>query len=412
MDAETGIPPPFFPIVMALDWSSTVNGMLGEETYFEFTQGETVLFRTVNAGVEPDARLYFNESSAPDFLVVAEDGFPVPELVSSSGVNIGAGSRREFMIKFDVPGIYTLRREAWTAGGIHGVEACNATFGIPLPSCISYDVDQPIAIITVLEADTPIEARLPTELPEYHQHFKDLEAMPVVNNRTITLQVTQGFPIFQIPYDGPFVPPGTAFGINNLLLTPHHSHGELMDGTCEEWTVISDPPGMEHDFHIHTNPFLVTHVDGIPLDEPVWRDTYRLYGFNITIKTCFNRLEPGDYVLVHCHQITHLDIGVRSWVRLCWSFFWFRFSPCLLSFQMGAYFTVVSGNETDMDDMVLDDGLDEPAPADDGDQEVAVDRSGSGTESKNSDLPSSALGRLHGGLSVVVAMVSMFVSAF
>ena len=79
---------------------------------------------------------------------------------------------------------------------------------------------------------------------------------------------------------------------------------------------------------------------------------------------------------------------------------------------MGAYFTVVAGNKTDMDEMVIDDGLDEPAPADDGDQEVAVDRSGSGTESKNSDLPSSALGRLHGGLSVVVAMVSMFVSAF
>lgn len=80
MDEETGIPPPFFPIVMAFVWSSTVNGRLAEETKFEFTKGETVLFRAISAAVEPTARLYFVEDSAPDFLVVAEDGIPVTEL--------------------------------------------------------------------------------------------------------------------------------------------------------------------------------------------------------------------------------------------------------------------------------------------------------------------------------------------
>ena len=110
------------------------------------------------------------------------------------------------------------------------------------------------------------------------------------------------------------------FGINDRLLTPLSQgglHDEVIAGTCEEWTVVSDPPGVGHAFHIHTNPYLVTHEDGIAFKKPFWRDTYTIRGSNITIKTCFNHLKPGDYVLVHCHQLTHQDIGVRSCFIAC-----------------------------------------------------------------------------------------------
>jgi hypothetical protein len=41
LDPETGIPVPFFPVAMAFNWVSVVNGRLAEETKFEFTQVRT-----------------------------------------------------------------------------------------------------------------------------------------------------------------------------------------------------------------------------------------------------------------------------------------------------------------------------------------------------------------------------------
>ena len=153
---------------------------------------------------------------------------------------------------------------------------------------------------------------LPTSVPEYHQSFKDMENAEVVRKRTIELTQDDSFPLFQVPHSGAHVPPGVAFGINGRLLTPHYRHGQIQAGTCEEWTVISNPSQFEHSFHIHTNPYLVTHEDGIAVAEPFWRDTYSHVGNNMTIKTCFNRLQPGDYVIVHCHAMAHLDIGVST----------------------------------------------------------------------------------------------------
>jgi FtsP/CotA-like multicopper oxidase with cupredoxin domain len=312
LDPE-GSPLPFFPIAMAFDWISVVNGMLAEETVFEFTQGEVVFFRTASASVEPDITLFWEDDAGPPFLIVAEDGFPVTTLETSANVTIPPGARMEFMVKFETPGTYELRRAAWNAG-IQGVEACTAAFNIPNETCVSYDVEQPIATIIVLPSDEIDTTELPSRVPEYSQVYKDMEEMEVVDTKTILMQMDSMFPLFQIPYDGPFVPPGVAFGMNDRLVTPHYRHGEVVAGTCEEWTVMSEPPSdfLFHPFHSHTVPFLVTHVNGEPVEKPFWRDVFGV-GRNATIKICFNdRLQPGDYVLLHCHALTHHDVGVSQ----------------------------------------------------------------------------------------------------
>lgn len=162
---------------MAFDWSSVVNGLLAESTKYQFVQGETVLFRSISAAVEATMRLDWNGTGGPDFLIVSTDGFPVPLLRTTDTVIIPGGARTEFMVKFDKPGSFTLRRQAWapgegTEGRLHGVEACNATFGIELETCISYDAEQLIATVDVLPSDEPIETSLPTSTPEYHEFFK------------------------------------------------------------------------------------------------------------------------------------------------------------------------------------------------------------------------------------------------
>jgi hypothetical protein len=83
------------------------------------------------------------------------------------------------------------------------------------------------------------------------------------------MQIDTTFPLFQIPYDGPFIPPGVAFGMNDRLATPHFCAGSVVTGTCEEWIVTSEPfPG--HAFHSHQGPFLVTHINEIPCSKTIF----------------------------------------------------------------------------------------------------------------------------------------------
>jgi len=128
-------------------------------------------------------------------------------------------------------------------------EACLAAFGADVYPCFSYDIDKDVATIVVNPAtDT---ASVPTDavidsvvLPEWSENLKTLAfESEVVDERTIQLEQALGFPIFQIPYDGPFIPPGTGFGINGRLANPQYVEGEVVADTCETWTVTAFPPG-------------------------------------------------------------------------------------------------------------------------------------------------------------------------
>ena len=197
-------------------------------------------------------------------------------------------------------------------------------FGFPGYPCISYDQEKEVATI-VVEADpvfnAPTEALVDTvTLPATSARLAALAEQDAVGTKTLIFRQEVSYPLFQIPYDGPFVPPGVAFGINDRLLTPNYITGTMTAGTCETWDVISDPPFLEHPVHIHLANFLVKAIDGVEVEKPLWRDTVIIQQ-NVTIHVCFDRAEPGDVIIVHCHAPSHFDIG------------------------MGAYFTVEESTE-------------------------------------------------------------------
>lgn len=305
-------PLPFLPIAMAFDWTALVNGQDGATTSYQFDQGELVLFRVAHAGVEPTYRVNIDNHT---MTVIGYDGFPVPQPMQVETLELGTGQRVEFLVYFSTPGNYTMIRQPWNVG-ISGVEACLAVFGIPLPRCVSYDLEKVIANIEVLPSTTDNETMMmedpmdDLELPPYNQYHQDLANKAPVDHKTILMQQKQGFPLFQIPHDGPFVPPGVGFGMNNRLATPFHVHGTVQAGTCETWDIISEPPS-EHTFHIHASDFLVTHQDGVAVESPYWRDTLIVYE-NATIHVCFDRVVPGDHLLFHCHMPSHQDIGMSG----------------------------------------------------------------------------------------------------
>ncbi len=94
-------------------------------------------------------------------------------------------------------------------------------------------------------------------------------------------------------------------------------------GAEEEWTVENATSAV-HAHHIHVNPFLVTHIDGVPLadDDPRrrWQDTVALPFSTsagpgtITYKTRFERFR-GKFVL-HCHILRHEDRGMMQVVEV------------------------------------------------------------------------------------------------
>ncbi|MDQ3224888.1 MAG: multicopper oxidase domain-containing protein, partial [Gemmatimonadota bacterium] len=84
-------------------------------------------------------------------------------------------------------------------------------------------------------------------------------------------------------------------------------------GAVEEWTIVNDDPS-DHVFHIHTNPFQVTAVDGAPLATPVWRDTVIIPpDGTLAFRSRFLDF-PGQTVL-HCHMMNHEELGMMQVVE-------------------------------------------------------------------------------------------------
>jgi FtsP/CotA-like multicopper oxidase with cupredoxin domain len=307
----TKFPPPSFPIVFEFDWVAVTNGYDSIATNFLFDAGDLVLFRVNSATVEPTIIISIDDHT---MIPVAMDGFPLPVLEEVNTVSLGGGQRIEFLVRFEKPGTFVMRRAPWATGNnVTGIEMCNMIFGVPVEHCISYDVPRIIATIEVAPAAIKTQKSkdlLNTiKLPKVDKEYSKLARKKAVAKKTILLQFDNTYPLFQVPYDGPFVPPGFAFGINNKLFTPFQSLGTVQSKTCETWDVISDPPNFQHSFHVHVSDFLVTHVDGMKLDNPFWGDTVVVYGFNITIHICFDHVVAGDQLLIHCHMPSHQDIG-------------------------------------------------------------------------------------------------------
>jgi Multicopper oxidase len=305
-----GSVPPSFPAFAQFNWTGVTNGMLGDKVVYKVTQGENVFFRVASATSEATLRL-----SIPDvtFVVLANDGLVMPQATETKVVTIPGGGRVEFAARFDKPGTYIMKRAPW-APLFPNIEACKAS-GLPFYPCFSFDKEQIVATIVVAAKSgyVPPAGSLvdSIELPKVSKRLQALATTEPVGSKTFVFRIDDKYPIFQIPYDGPFVPPGIGFGVNNRLLTPNYFEGSVHAGTCETWTVVSDPPGVEHSFHIHQANFLVKAIDGKRQQYPVWHDTIVMQK-NATLHMCFDRASAGDMIMAHCHAPNHFDIGMGA----------------------------------------------------------------------------------------------------
>ena len=66
--------------------------------------------------------------------------------------------------------------------------------------------------------------------------------------------------------------------------------------------------GMQHPVHIHGQRFFLLAVNGIPNDNPVWKDTVLLPAGG-TVDLLLELTNPGKWML-HCHIAEHLEAGM------------------------------------------------------------------------------------------------------
>jgi len=112
------------------------------------------------------------------------------------------------------------------------------------------------------------------------------------------------------------------FRVDGEQYTGEIMHSMKLD-TAEEWTIENNTSAV-HAHHIHVNPFLITHINGVELakDDPLrrWQDTIALPfptdngPGSITYKTRFERF-TGKFV-IHCHVLRHEDQGMMQTVEV------------------------------------------------------------------------------------------------
>lgn len=282
----------FFPRKQIL---YTVNGVMTPR--ITMYPGEVQRWRLLNAA---EGKFMSLRLDRHELNVLAWDGLNLAAPQAAEHLMMSAGNRVEVLVKAGEPGSYQL---VLTPGSsqhpdIPGMpDECTR---VRRPAAISSELE-PRPILTVEVVGEGPEMGLPTSLPAY-----DPPILPIAKKRRLRYTVDRA--------------PGNefkSFGVNGVPFDPKRSPYEMKRGTAEEWTLVNDLddkyPLHAHVFHIHVNPFKVTHINGRKLDTPLWRDTFVLTGTDddsITFESNFDDF-TGKFV-EHCHVLSHEDLGMME----------------------------------------------------------------------------------------------------
>ena len=309
-----------------------------------------------------------------EFNIIALDGISLPEMLTlpvGFPLVLGAGNRADVLVKAPATGTYLLQAidpvdtmySVSPQGVAPGVRRVRLGGDFPDPT-------YPATLATIVVEGPPLEMPLPTgPLPGSIEPISTqdlLAAAPDVTRRVAFENCGQqgnmsnpdqrlpsceyyfdrydadywgGLPFHNLlmlrdadddgePVD-PVNPSGshTNYRKEGLFTADQSLFDDMRAGNIEEWTVINRNMA-DHSFHIHQNPFLLTHINGQPLREPEWRDTILVPGATggggginaagygtVTFRTYLHPDHLGK-ILAHCHILTHGDFGMMQMLEI------------------------------------------------------------------------------------------------
>jgi FtsP/CotA-like multicopper oxidase with cupredoxin domain len=269
----------------------TVNGQRAPTIAMQ--PGEVQRWRLLHAGYQDDI---FIALEGHELHPIARDGIALERMDSApvglpghdsehpTAILIAPGQRVDLLVQAGAPGTYELQALPYDQG-----------YASPTG---------PIAKVVV--AGEPRAMKLPTKLPP--APFAAIRDDEITGTRQLTFSA-------ESPENDAaghwreykFLVDGRRFDMNRV------DHRVRL-GAVEEWTVANLHKD-DHIFHIHTNPFCLTKVNGVALPNPVWLDTAVLpRNGSLTFRSRFLDF-TGRYML-HCHMMNHEELGMMQVVEV------------------------------------------------------------------------------------------------
>lgn len=259
----------------------TVNGQ--RRPTITMRPGEVQRWRILNTGYQDDMLL---ELEKHDLHFIAYDGIQLGAMETMKTHLILPGQRADVLIQAGTPGTYELRALPYDQGH---------------PSPVG-----PLARVVV--AGEPMNMRLPVSLPK--PPLEPISGSEITGRRKLMFSGT--------------APEADAAGhwqefsflIDGKKFNPGRIDQRVKLGSVEEWTIENTHTHDDHVFHIHTNPFMVTHLNGKPLAMPQWRDTaiVERKGGSLTFRSRF--LDYTGIFMLHCHMMNHEELGMMQTVEV------------------------------------------------------------------------------------------------
>lgn len=256
-----------------------VNGQ--REPILRMRPGEVQRWRVVQAAHEDNFRLGL---SGHELHVIARDGIGLAAVEHVPDVVIAPGQRVDLLVQAGEPGTYQLAA---------------------LPNDQGYRSPEGPFATLVVEGE-PLPMNLPQRLPA--PPFADITDSELTGARTLTL--SEWAP--ENPAAGNYQE--FAFLVDGRQFDPDRVDQRVRLNAVEEWTIVNDDVS-DHIFHIHTNPFQVTQVNGEALATPVWLDTVTVpRQGSVTYRTRF--LDFTGKLVLHCHMMNHEELGMMQIVEI------------------------------------------------------------------------------------------------
>jgi FtsP/CotA-like multicopper oxidase with cupredoxin domain len=259
----------------------TVNGQ--RRPTITMRPGEVQRWRILHTGYQDDMLL---ELEKHDLHFIAYDGIQLGGVETMKTHLILPGQRADVLVQAGAPGTYELRALPYDQGH---------------PSPVG-----PLARVVVV--GEPMNMKLPTSLPK--PPFEPIKDSEITGRRKVVFSATAP------EADAAGHWQEFAFFIDGKKFNPSRIDHRVKLGSVEEWTIENTHEHDDHVFHIHTNPFMVTHLNGKPLATPQWRDTaiVERKGGSLTFRTRF--LDYTGIYMLHCHMMNHEEMGMMQTVEV------------------------------------------------------------------------------------------------
>jgi FtsP/CotA-like multicopper oxidase with cupredoxin domain len=247
--------------------------------------GEVQRWRLVGAQYQDDTMLELDQHRLN---VIAYDGIQLGTMKEMKQLVIAPGQRADVLVQAAGPGTYELNAVPFDQGHRSPVGS----------------------LARVIVAGEPLSMKHPAALLK--SPLETIRDSEITGRRTVVLS-TIG--------DPPANYPGALwqefrFMVDGKTFDPGRIDQRVRLGAVEKWTIVNNDGRDDHVFHIHTNPFQVTQVNGRPQSDLQWRDSVVVprQGGSVVWRSRF--LDYTGIFMLHCHMMNHEEMGMMQTVEV------------------------------------------------------------------------------------------------